>query len=89
MPLTLPAPTARFDIAMEDGPRVRLRRYGNAKGTRLLVETREIGVTRTNLIRCLMAAGSFKDAEREARIFIAVTPCAEAWSMLAAVHRQP
>ena len=37
MPITLPAPSARFEIAMEDGPKVRLRRYGNPAGTRLLV----------------------------------------------------
>jgi pimeloyl-ACP methyl ester carboxylesterase len=37
MPFTLPAPSARFEIAMEDGPRVRLRRYGNPAGTRLIV----------------------------------------------------
>lgn len=37
MPLTLPAPSARFEIAMEDGPKVRLRRYGNPSGTRLLI----------------------------------------------------
>ena len=37
MPITLPAPTARFDIVMEDGPKVRVRRYGNAAGTRLVV----------------------------------------------------
>ncbi len=35
--LTLPAATARFEIAMEDGPKVRVRRYGNPNGTRLLV----------------------------------------------------
>ncbi len=35
--LTVPAPAARFEIAMEDGPKVRLRRYGNPNGTRLLV----------------------------------------------------
>ncbi len=37
MPLTVPEPAQRFEIAMEDGPKVRLRRYGNPKGTRLLV----------------------------------------------------
>jgi pimeloyl-ACP methyl ester carboxylesterase len=37
MTFTVPTPTARFEIAMEDGPKVRLRRYGNPKGTRLLV----------------------------------------------------
>lgn len=37
MPFTVPAPAARFEIALEDGPKVRLRRYGNPKGTRLLV----------------------------------------------------
>jgi pimeloyl-ACP methyl ester carboxylesterase len=37
MPLTVPAPAARLEIAMEDGPKVRLRRYGNPQGTRLLV----------------------------------------------------
>ena len=37
MPITLPAPAARFEIAMEDGAKVRVRRYGNATGTRLLI----------------------------------------------------
>lgn len=37
MPLVVPPPAARFEIAMEDGPRVRLRRYGNPNGTRLLI----------------------------------------------------
>ena len=37
MTFTVPQPSARFEIAMEDGPIVRLRRYGNPKGTRLLV----------------------------------------------------
>ena len=37
MLLTLPLPAARFDIAMDDGALVRLRRHGNPKGTRLLV----------------------------------------------------
>ena len=37
MPLEIPAPSARFEIAMEDGPKVRLRRYGNPNGVRLIV----------------------------------------------------
>ena len=37
MTITLPVPTARFDIAMQDGAKVRVRRFGNAAGTRLLV----------------------------------------------------
>lgn len=37
MPLDVPSPAVRFEIAMEDGPKVRLRRYGNSNGTRLLV----------------------------------------------------
>ncbi len=37
MPFTVPDPAARFEIAMEDGPKVRLRRYGNPSGTRLVV----------------------------------------------------
>lgn len=37
MPLNVPAPATRFDIAMEDGPKVRLRRYGNVNGTRLVI----------------------------------------------------
>src|SRR5262249_43193373 len=37
MPLTVPVPVARFDIAMEDGPKVYVRRHGNPNGTRLLM----------------------------------------------------
>jgi len=37
MPFVVPVPAQRFEIAMEDGPKVRLRRYGNPNGTRLLV----------------------------------------------------
>lgn len=37
MPIILPTPSARFEIAMEDGAKVRVRRYGNPGGTRLLV----------------------------------------------------
>lgn len=37
MTLTIPPPDARLMIEMEDGPRVRLRRYGNRNGTRLLL----------------------------------------------------
>lgn len=37
MQFVVPAPAARFEIPMEDGPVVRLRRYGNPAGTRLLV----------------------------------------------------
>ena len=37
MPLTLPAPSARLDIAMDDGRKVLLRRLGNPNATRLLV----------------------------------------------------
>lgn len=42
---------------------------------------------RINLVRCLIAAGEFKDAEAEARAFIAATPCAEAWTLLGQVQR--
>ena len=37
MPIALPQPSARFDIAMQDGTKVRARRYGNANGTRLVL----------------------------------------------------
>lgn len=37
MLLNVPSPAARFEIAMEDGPKVQVRRHGNPKGTRLLV----------------------------------------------------
>lgn len=37
MTLTVPAPDARVMIETEDGPRIRLRRYGNRNGTRLLI----------------------------------------------------
>ena len=33
MTITLPVPTARFDIAMQDGAKVRVRRFGNAAHT--------------------------------------------------------
>ncbi len=37
MKFEIPAPSTRFDIAMEDGAVVRARRHGNPAGTRLLV----------------------------------------------------
>ncbi len=37
MSIVLPTPTARFEVAMADGPKVRLRRYGNPNGTRLII----------------------------------------------------
>src|SRR5208282_2402901 len=33
----IPAPTMTFDVALDDGARIRMRRHGNADGVRLLV----------------------------------------------------
>jgi len=37
MRFEIPAPSATFDIALEDGAAIRMRRHGNADGVRLLV----------------------------------------------------
>ncbi|MGE0628571.1 MAG: alpha/beta hydrolase [Hyphomicrobiaceae bacterium] len=37
MQFEVPTPSSRFDVEMEDGVKVRARRYGNPGGTRLLV----------------------------------------------------
>ena len=37
MPFDLPAPTMMFDVALEDGAKIRMRRHGNAGGVRLLL----------------------------------------------------
>ncbi len=37
MPIELPAPSMTFDVALDDGARLRMRRHGNAAGTRLLL----------------------------------------------------
>ncbi len=42
---------------------------------------------RVNLVRCLIGAGEFADAEEEARAFIVASPGAEAWTLLSQVQR--
>jgi len=37
MPIELPAPSLVFDVALEDGAAIRMRRHGNADGVRLLL----------------------------------------------------
>ena len=37
MHLELPAPSMNFDVALEDGARIRMRRHGNPEGMRLLL----------------------------------------------------
>jgi len=47
----------------------------------------DISRVRANLVRCLLAAGELTQAEREARIYLAAAPDAEAWSLLSHVQR--
>ena len=37
MPFELPAPNATFDVALDDGANIRMRRHGNPEGVRLLL----------------------------------------------------
>lgn len=37
MPIELPAPRMTFDVALEDGAKIRMRRHGNPDGVRLLL----------------------------------------------------
>lgn len=37
MPIALPAPSQTFDVALDDGARIRMRRHGNPDGVRLLL----------------------------------------------------
>jgi pimeloyl-ACP methyl ester carboxylesterase len=37
MPFELPAPSMSFDVALEDGAKIRMRRHGNPSGVRLLL----------------------------------------------------
>jgi pimeloyl-ACP methyl ester carboxylesterase len=37
MPFEIPAPSMTFEVALEDGARIRMRRHGNPDGVRLLV----------------------------------------------------
>ena len=37
MPIELPAPSLTFDVALEDGAKIRMRRHGNPDGVRLLL----------------------------------------------------
>jgi pimeloyl-ACP methyl ester carboxylesterase len=37
MPLEIPSPSMTFEVALEDGARIRMRRHGNPDGVRLLV----------------------------------------------------
>jgi len=37
MPLEMPAPLATFDVPLEDGARIRVRRHGNPDGARLFI----------------------------------------------------
>ena len=37
MPIEIPAPSMTFEVPLEDGARIRMRRHGNPDGVRLLV----------------------------------------------------
>src|SRR6187551_2963265 len=37
MPIEIPAPSATFEVPLEDGARIRMRRHGTPDGVRLLV----------------------------------------------------
>ncbi len=37
MPIELPAPSSTFEVTLDDGAKIRLRRHGNPQGTRLLL----------------------------------------------------
>lgn len=46
-----------------------------------------LGAVRANIVHSLMAAGSLEEAEKEARAYVAASPNAESWALLAQVQR--